>query len=334
MAVEILELLKNIFTLNSCIFVLAIDYDVVVKGLKPKYGDLTEKNEREFRSFFDKIIQVPFSLPVNNYRPMDFVFKSLVEIGYLTDFETSNNNNLRSLISIIVEASVGKNPRSIKRLINTLSLLDCIARSGETSSNNKTEDRIDDKLLNFIIVSIQICYPKIYRMLSRNPAFTGWDEDFAQKTGVKVETSSQQEESRSQWENILEAACMPDTYLMQHFNDITQLLNMIIEILSKTNQSGPQQLGIKMKEIMDKSSVTGINSEFKVEDFDKKSLIQKLHGNVMARINEKRPDISRWQLKRYTGNGGVYLWIDDNTTFDVTFSPEINNSTKRISLRL
>ena len=25
-----------------------------------KFGELTEKNEREFRSFFDKIIQVPF----------------------------------------------------------------------------------------------------------------------------------------------------------------------------------------------------------------------------------------------------------------------------------
>lgn len=32
-AVEILELLKNVFTLNKCIFVLAIDYEVVVKGL-------------------------------------------------------------------------------------------------------------------------------------------------------------------------------------------------------------------------------------------------------------------------------------------------------------
>ena len=34
-AVQILELLKNIFDLEHCIYVLAIDYDVVVKGLKP-----------------------------------------------------------------------------------------------------------------------------------------------------------------------------------------------------------------------------------------------------------------------------------------------------------
>lgn len=331
-AVEILELLKNIFTLDNCIFVLAIDYDVVVKGLKPKFGELTEKNEREFRSFFDKIIQVPFSLPVNNYRPMDFVLKSLVEIGYIKEFDTTNPQ-VKSLFSIVVEASVGKNPRSIKRLINTLSLLDCIAQCGATQGNNSTDDTLDDKLLNLITVSIQICYPKIYRMLSRNPGFTGWNSEFAQQMGIKVETDSRDNESGNQWEDILEAACAPDAYLTQHLNDITLLLNLVTDILGKTNQAGVQQLGKKMKEIMDKSSVTGINAEFKVEDFDKKSLIQKLHRNVMERIKEKRPDIERWQLKRNTGNGGVYIWIDDNTYFDVTFTPSINAENK-IALRL
>ncbi len=331
-AVEILELLKNIFTLDNCIFVLAIDYDVVVKGLKPKFGELTEKNEREFRSFFDKIIQVPFSLPVNNYRPMDFVLKSLVEIGYIKEFDTTNPQ-VKSLFSTVVEASVGKNPRSIKRLINTLSLLDCIAQCGATQGNNSTDDTLDDKLLNLITVSIQICYPKIYRMLSRNPGFTGWNSEFAQQMGIKVETDSRDNESGNQWEDILEAACAPDAYLTQHLNDITLLLNLVTDILGKTNQAGVQQLGKKMKEIMDKSSVTGINAEFKVEDFDKKSLIQKLHRNVMERIKEKRPDIERWQLKRNTGNGGVYIWIDDNTYFDVTFTPSINAENK-IALRL
>ena len=62
--VQILELLKNIFDLKNCIFVLAIDYQVVIKGLKPKFGDLTSDNERKFRSFFDKTIQLPFSMPV------------------------------------------------------------------------------------------------------------------------------------------------------------------------------------------------------------------------------------------------------------------------------
>lgn len=331
-AVEILELLKNIFTLDNCIFVLAIDYDVVVKGLKPKFGELTDKNEREFRSFFDKIIQVPFSLPVNNYRPMDFVLRSLVDIGYINSLDASDPE-LKALFSTVVEASVGKNPRSIKRLINTLSLLDCIAQCGSTQSDKSEDDTLDDKLLNLITVSIQICYPKIYRMLSRDPGFTAWGPEFAQKMGIKADYDSADNESGNQWERILEAACLPDAYLTQRLNDIAQLLNLVIDILKKTNQADAQQLGKKMKEIMDKSSVTGINAEFKVEDLDKKRLIQQLHKNVMERLHERRPDIDRWQLKRNTGNGGVYFWIDDDTCFDVTFTPSIN-AKKEIALRL
>ena len=46
-AVEILELLKNIFDLEKCVFVLAIDYDVVIKGLKPKFRiQLGSRHER------------------------------------------------------------------------------------------------------------------------------------------------------------------------------------------------------------------------------------------------------------------------------------------------
>ena len=55
-AVSILELIKNLFDLKHCIFVLAIDYGVVVKGLQSKFGKMTEENEWEFRAFFDKII--------------------------------------------------------------------------------------------------------------------------------------------------------------------------------------------------------------------------------------------------------------------------------------
>ena len=77
-AVEILELIKNIFEVENCLFVLAIDYEVVVKGLVPKFGPLTDKNEREFRSFFDKIIQLPFSMPVASYDVTKFLIHSML----------------------------------------------------------------------------------------------------------------------------------------------------------------------------------------------------------------------------------------------------------------
>lgn len=331
-AVEILELLKNVFTLKGCIFILAIDYDVVVKGLEPKFGKLTNHNEREFRSFFDKIIQVPFSLPVNNYRPMDFILKSLVDIGYLKELDTTNPH-IRSTFTSIVEYSVGKNPRSIKRLINTLSLLDCIAQCG---ADSKDEPSLDEKVLNFIIVAIQICYPSIYRMLSVNSSFVSWDADFAAKIGIHVgdDTEGAQEANNEMhWEEIIEKASAADSFLTQHLNDVLALLNMILEILSKTNQTSPEQVSEKMKQILDKSSVTGINAEINNENFDKKTFIQKLHHNVSERLRELRPDITHFQIKRNTGNGGMYVWYDKDRKIDITFTPSINSKGK-ISLRL
>ncbi|MCH5239957.1 MAG: hypothetical protein J1F38_07020 [Muribaculaceae bacterium] len=335
-AVEILELLKNVFTLDHCIFILAIDYEVVVKGLEPKFGNLTDHNEREFRSFFDKIIQVPFSLPVNNYRPMDFILKSLVDIGYLNEFDTTNPN-VRSIFTTIVESSVGKNPRSIKRLINTLSLLDCIDSCGST---NKKETSLDEKILNFIVVAIQICYPKIYRMLSQKPGFTTWDAAFASKMGVSMDDEEDQgavvdesKEQEVQWEDIIERVSSTDAFLSQHLNDVITLLNLILEVLSKTNQTSPEQVSEKMKKILDKSSVTGINSGLTNENFDKKTFMGKLHQNIINRIQELRPDIKKWQLKRNTGNGGIYIWYDDKNYINTTFTPSINAKNK-ITLRL
>lgn len=328
LAVQILELLKNIFTLENCIFVLAIDYDVVVKGLEPKFGKLSDSNEREFRSFFDKIIQVPFSLPVNNYRPMDFLLRSLVDVGYISALN-SNDPNVRRTFSSIVEASVGKNPRSIKRLINTLSLLDCIAKCGSDAQNE--EMTMDDKQLNFIAVAIQICYPKIYRMLSQKPGFTNWDADFATKMGVKYHPMD--ENKGSQWEEILDAACQSDAYLSKHQDDITHLFNLIIEILAKTNQASEENLAATLKRILDKSSVTGVDTDFKAEELDKKDLIGKLHRNVAAYLKEKRPNIGHIQLKRNTGNGGIYIYYNDNDYLDVTFTPSINRK-NQIALRL
>lgn len=329
LAVEILELLKNVFTLDHCIFVLAIDYDVVVKGLKPKYGELTEKNEREFRSFFDKIIQVPFSLPVNNYKPMEFVLKSLVNVGYIKDIHKSI---VRETLTKVVDSSVGKNPRSIKRLINTLSLLDCIAQGNVDSEQKEDEMSLDEKLLNFIVVAIQICYPKIYRMLSQKPAFTNWDAEFAVKMGITFRRT-ESDDSQGQWEEIVEAACAPDPFLSQHLNDIIQLLNMCIEIVENDRQGDKDSLGDKMRQILDKSSVTGVNSDFKPENFDKKDLIGKLHKNVIDYIKTKRPDITDFRLKNNTGNGGIKMCYGEDSWFDVTFSPSINPD-NQVSLRL
>ena len=54
-AVELLEVLKLFLDCEKYVFVLAIDYDVVINGVKNKYGEDVEFEKG--RAFFDKLIQ-------------------------------------------------------------------------------------------------------------------------------------------------------------------------------------------------------------------------------------------------------------------------------------
>jgi hypothetical protein len=253
-AVEILELIKNIFEVDNCLFVLAIDYEVVVKGLIPKFGPLTEKNEREFRSFFDKIIQLPFSMPVANYDVTKFLIHSLEDIGYI-DNRILENDLLKEKLADLTLLSVGTNPRSLKRLINTLSLLNIIGKMDE-----KEEKEIHELLINFGLVCIQIAYPKIYELLTQEPSFRDWTEQTAKKLRLPELNESQlivlnsTNEFDEEWEKVLFRKCQQDPYMSSRAFQISQLLNYIIELV-------PEKINFseEISRIIGFSAVTSIN---------------------------------------------------------------------------
>lgn len=232
-AVEILELIKNIFEVDNCIFVLAIDYEVVVKGLIPKFGPLTEKNEREFRSFFDKIIQLPFSMPVAMYDVNHFLLQSLEDIGYI-DEKFAANETLKDKLTDFAMLSVGTNPRSLKRLINTLSLLNII----DKRKNNSNKEAYE-LVINFGLVCIQIAYPKIYQALTEDTNYKEWNEKTAKKMRLPDITESQSiilkdtTEFDEEWETVLYRLCQKDPYLSSRTFQISQLLNYLSELVSE-----------------------------------------------------------------------------------------------------
>lgn len=65
-AVELLEILKLFMDCDSCVFVMAIDTSVVFQGIREKYG--SEMSDEKAQSFFDKMIQMPFKMPIAYYR--------------------------------------------------------------------------------------------------------------------------------------------------------------------------------------------------------------------------------------------------------------------------
>lgn len=291
-AVEILELLKNIFDLEKCIFVLAIDYDVVVKGLEPKFGAVNEKNEREFRSFFDKIIQMPFSMPVTSYVIDKFLVTNLKEINYFSEKELENKSLVESLKNISLW-TVGSNPRSLKRLINSLSLIRCINTSINT--DDISENELLEKVINFALVGIQISYPSIYNILVQNSAFDQWDERIAlqhnlvaldEETKLKL---SKSEEFNDEWEQVLYRLCEKEIHLQKNALNISRLLNYLIKYCSENNEPN---VGEIIGTVISLSSITNIQLNDQPNlDYHRGDLLKRLREKVLIKLKERLPEI-------------------------------------------
>ena len=309
-AVQILELLKNIFDLENCIFVLAIDYGVVVKGLKPKFGAMTPENEREFRSFFDKIIQLPFSMPVGRYKIDDFLTESLVSIGFLNDTERNNEDMKRVLTSYALE-SVGTNPRSLKRLINYLSLIRLLIEQTETKEDDS--DFKDWKDVLFALVCLQIQYPKIYDALVDEPDFPAWGEAFEQKMRLpkleaeEVAKLNEMEEFDEAWEKMLFRFCRRDTFLEARAINISRTLNRVKSRIVDSNQP----VGEIVQWLMRLSAVTSVKNEpekaQEAVNFNKSEYLKALrrHALKMREVTFKKDRL--WDAG-LPGGSCIYSW--------------------------
>lgn len=270
-AVQILELFKNIFDIENCIFILAIDYDVVIKGLKPKFGELNEKNEREFRSFFDKIIQLPFTLPVSNYEVNNFIKSTFDEIKYFEVGELDEKNV--NTITEITNLSVGKNPRSLKRLINSLSLIKIINKDRKLESY--------EKILNIALVSIQISYNYIYQLLCSEPDFINWDNTFADKYRFpKIDEITENllkntNEFNDKWEQVLYRACLKDIYLKNNAYNISLLLSLMFKILPKG-----VDLSSTIENLLSLSAITNVEANQDGQKSERKSRVSFDRANL------------------------------------------------------
>lgn len=153
-AVELLEVLKLFLDCDNCVFVLAIDYAVVSQGVKQKYGELL--GEEKGRSFFDKIIQVPFKMPVAQYNVRNYVTTSLKTLGIVLSAD-----EIDTYVKLI-QTSVGCNPRAMKRLFNAFLLLNKVASHGMISEPKQRKTL-------FAILCLQLSFENIYNYIVRNP---------------------------------------------------------------------------------------------------------------------------------------------------------------------
>lgn len=150
-AVELLEVLQLFLTIENCVFVLAVDYEVVTQGIKHKMG--AEYSDEKARNFFDKIIQLPFNIPVETN---DIVTKYVEDMLSSIPMPEKIHNPGRYVS--LLNKSVRFNPRNTKRIINTFWLLRLVA-----PINKKNGLQIEDFNLSlFAVLCMQISYRRIY----------------------------------------------------------------------------------------------------------------------------------------------------------------------------
>lgn len=161
-AVALLEILKNFMDVRYAVFVIACDREVVDLGIKERFNI---EDPRKAKAFFDKIIQVPFHMPVHSYEILGMLQSFLQDRARGISVE-----RLRNRIVPLLEVAVGTNPRAIKRFLNSVELHRCVqdaARAGTPCPKVSTAvERMRWQIL-IGLVALQTRWPSVASYLTR-----------------------------------------------------------------------------------------------------------------------------------------------------------------------
>ena len=197
-------------------------------------------------------------MPVSSYSTGEYVLSLLKDINFTND----NKYFDEDLINQIVELSVGTNPRAIKRLTNSLSLMNILDKQ---KKNNNINDVSKYKLLLFYIVCCQVAYPKIYDVILENPDIINtWNEDLAFEVTQKKEEQDinfnnsfeeikKQEFGDERWEQSLYRICYADTNLKSNFFQVVNFIKVLIE----DDNNLENNMG-NLQEVLKTSSATAV----------------------------------------------------------------------------
>lgn len=179
-AIELLEVFKVLLDVKKTTFVLALDFEVVVTGLSDRFGGESGGgiSLTKARSFFDKIVQVPFNMPISSYQPRKLIAGQLSNLGLGVE-----NKTVVDKYAEAVRWSVGNNPRSIKRLFNRFTLTQVIR-------NDQMSAARDEKLTLpiFLLICLELAYPLVHEDLALYAELLENGNDIPEKTALTFRT--------------------------------------------------------------------------------------------------------------------------------------------------
>ena len=251
MALQILEILNNVFNIKHCIFIVALDPTILIEALENKLGKLTPEDPFKHQRYLEKLIQNNIAIPVSFYDIAPLLKAKLQKISFFTKDEL-NSSELLDLLRNIVELSVGKNPRLIINMLNILSFsFTSMCILWKRYVPNIEPDQIDvfDRKLVFILLCVSITYPYVFLTMTKFPYFRDWNREISialfaphisqitdemlelQKLLNNIDLKDRTE--HAEWEIVLLGICQYNNFYITNFPRILKILKTVDDLFMK-----------------------------------------------------------------------------------------------------
>jgi hypothetical protein len=143
--VDLLEALNLVTDVEGFLFVLALDYDVLVAAVTERYPHVSG------HSFIEKLVQVPFRVPAPDTSERTFLRDVIPNWG---GFVAAHSGGVVDALTDVVDLALAGNPRQVKRLVNSYLLIERIIEVTPRKTSNR-------QLL--ALLAMQLAWPGAYR---------------------------------------------------------------------------------------------------------------------------------------------------------------------------
>ncbi len=157
-AVQLLEGLKVLLDIPGFVFVIGVAREVIERGIRVRYKELYADQLHGLpeieRDYLDKIIQFPFTLP-----PVDpDAFRK-----HIMEDQMKNLKEAGPYLDTILE-TLGKNPRTVKLFVNTVSFNLWVANEKQLDEESAFQTEL---LIKTCLIAFE--FPSLYKQLGQYP---------------------------------------------------------------------------------------------------------------------------------------------------------------------
>lgn len=152
-AVGLLDALKYFFDCAGCVFVAAVDREIVIHGKKKLNGQ--NFSDEQGKAYFGKLFKTTFRVPLGSFDIRKYMADNLSRVN----IHTADTAEINHYVELAVR-SVGRDPKLLEHLFNSFLFLKSL--TGEEACTSK-----ERRLTLFALLCMQSEFPGVYDYMVR-----------------------------------------------------------------------------------------------------------------------------------------------------------------------